>query len=262
LIPLKDDNPRELTPWFNYALILCNVAVFIYQYSRPDPHAFVHAYGAIPDKILHSVNLSSLSKLLTAMFLHDGGEHLFLNMLYLWIFGDNVEDRMGHLRYLAFYLLTGIAATLSYVATMPASTEPMIGASGAISGVLGAYLVKFPHARILIFVPFILLYRVPALIMLGLWFINQLTQAILHVSFIELIFILVLWILNQLTLLRLEFFNQFIRRLLTLGLADTHGVAWFAHIGGFVAGLLFVKFFERRQNLELFRRRDSEDDTA
>jgi membrane associated rhomboid family serine protease len=225
LIPLKDDNPRVLIPFFNYGLLLCNGLIFFYQVSQPDPQAFVQAYGAIPAHIMHASHLSSL---ITAMFLHGGLMHLVGNMLYLWIFGDNIEGLMGHARYLIFYLLCGIAATMSHIVMMPASQEPMIGASGAISGVLGAYLVKFPRARILILVPiFICLttFRIPALFVLGFWFLTQLTNG--------------------------------------LGLFADVGndnVAWFAHIGGFVAGVLLVKLFERRQNVELFRRRRADED--
>lgn len=227
MIPLKDDNPRVLTPLFNYGLILCNVAVFIYQLSRPDPDLFVHVYGAIPIEIMNGQNLSSL---ITAMFLHGGWLHLLGNMLYLWIFGDNVEGLMGHGRYLIFYLLCGLAATIAHIAIDPSSEVPMVGASGAISGVLGAYVVKFPRARVLILVPiFICLttFRIPALFVLGFWFVKEL--------------------ISGLVTMKMEVGSQ---------------VAFFAHVGGFVAGLLFVKFFERKQNLELFRRRDSEDDTA
>lgn len=190
---------------------------------------FVHAYGAIPADITQGMNLPSL---LTAMFLHDMSYpiplHLLGNMLYLWIFGDNVEGLMGHGRYLMFYTFCGLAATISHIATEPSSVLPMIGASGAISGVLGAYLVKFPRARILILVPiFICLttFRIPALFVLGFWFLTQLTNG-------------------------LGFFH-----------ADMSGggVAWFAHIGGFVAGVLLVKLFERRQNVEMFRRPEFDD---
>jgi membrane associated rhomboid family serine protease len=228
LIPLKDDNPRLMTPFVNYGLIACNIAIFIYQLSLPEPalERFVHAYGAIPANITQGMNLPSL---FTAMFLHGGFAHLIGNMLYLWIFGDNVEGLMGHGRYVGFYLLCGIAATISHIVIEPSSALPMIGASGAISGVLGAYLVKFPRARVLILVPiFICLttFRIPALFVLGFWFLTQLTSG-------------------------LGFFQT--------GMSG--GVAWFAHIGGFVAGLLFVKFFERRQNVEMFRRRQFDDFT-
>ena len=223
MIPLKDDNPRVLTPYFNYTLVLCNIAIFFYQLSRPDGDVFVHEYGAIPANIMAGTHLFGL---FSAMFLHGGWMHLLGNMLYLWIFGDNIEGLMGHSRYIVFYLLCGVAATMSHIAMMPLSDEPMIGASGAISGVLGAYLVKFPRARILILVPiFICLttFRIPALFVLGFWFLTQLTNG--------------------------------------LGIFADIGngnVAWFAHIGGFVAGLLLVKLFERKHDFEPFRRREVE----
>lgn len=225
MIPLKDDNPRVMTPLFNYGLVFCNVAIFFYQITRPDLEAFVHAYGAIPADIMQGSNLPML---FSAMFLHGGWMHLLGNMLYLWIFGDNIEGLMGHGRYLIFYLLCGVTATMSHILMMPDSTEPMIGASGAISGVLGAYLVKFPRARILILVPiFICLttFRIPALFVLGFWFLTQLTNG--------------------------------------LGIFADIGsgnVAWFAHIGGFVAGLLLVKLFERKQDVDFFRRGDDDPD--
>jgi membrane associated rhomboid family serine protease len=227
LIPLKDDNPRVLTPLVNYGLIACNIAIFIYQLSLPEPEAevFVHTYGAIPAYITQGSNLSSL---LTAMFLHGGFLHLLGNMLYLWIFGDNVEGLMRHGRYVGFYLLCGLAATISHIAIEPGSQLPMIGASGAVSGVLGAYLVKFPRARILILVPiifFLTTFRIPALFVLGFWFLTQLTNG-------------------------LGFFQSDM---------SGGGVAWFAHIGGFVAGVLLIKVFERRQNVEMFRRREFDD---
>lgn len=223
MIPLKDDNPRVLTPFFNYGLVVCNIAIFFYQLSLPNVDAFVHEYGAIPAEITSGTHLSGL---FSAMFLHGGWMHLLGNMLYLWIFGDNIEGLMGHQRYIVFYLLCGLAATMSHIAMMPNSDEPMIGASGAISGVLGAYLVKFPRARILILVPIIILlttFRIPALFVLGFWFLTQLTSG----------------------------FG---------GCAGPGGdnVAWFAHIGGFVAGVLLVKIFERRDHFEVFRRREME----
>jgi membrane associated rhomboid family serine protease len=227
LIPLKDDNPRVMFPIFNYVLIFSNVAVYIYQFLMPAEIAqdFILTYGAIPSKIVQGANLYGL---FTAMFLHGGLLHLLGNMLYLWIFGDNVEGVMGHSRYLVFYLLCGLAATVSHIAIEPDSTLPMIGASGAVSGVLGAYALKFPRARVLIAVPiFICLttFRVPALIVLGLWFFTQVTNG-----------------------------------LAGLGLDVGGGVAWFAHIGGFVAGLLLVNFFQRRQSVQVFRRQVYYDD--
>lgn len=221
MIPLKDDNPRVLTPYFNYGLVACNIAIFFYQLSLPDVDVFVRQYGAIPSNIMAGTHLSSL---FSAMFLHGGWMHLLGNMLYLWIFGDNIEGLMGHQRYIIFYLLCGVAATMSHILMTPYSDEPMIGASGAISGVLGAYLIKFPRARILILVPIIILlttFRIPALFVLGFWFATQLTNG----------------------------FG---------GCAGVGGdnVAWFAHIGGFVAGVILVKLFERKREVDIFQRRD------
>ncbi len=223
MIPLKDDNPRVLTPFFNIGLILCNVAVFIYQFSRPDPDLFVHAYGAIPVEIMSGQNWSSL---ITAMFLHGGWLHLLGNMLYLWIFGDNVEGLMGHGRYLIFYLLCGLAATISQIVMMPLYEGPLIG---AISGVLGAYLVKFPRAYILQFktLPIVsvpVVQKSPALVVLGFWFVMQLTSG----------------------------FGVFHSDI-------GNNVAWFANIGGFLTGVLFVKFFERLRSIDIFRQHEFEE---
>lgn len=147
------------------------------------------------------------------MFLHGGWFHLLGNMLYLWIFGDNVEDRMGHIRYVLFYLISGYTATLTHVYFMPESDVPMVGASGAIAGVLGAYLIMFPKARVLTLLPigiFISIIRIPALLFLGLWFLLQ--------------------VINQ----------------TAVASADAQSVAWWAHIGGFAAGMILVRFFRQK----------------
>lgn len=214
MIPLHDDNPRLMTPFVNYGLIALNVLVFLRQFSMPevDHQAFVYTYGAIPAEIIAGQGYYSL---VTSMFLHGGLLHLLSNMLYLYIFGDNIEGVMGHGRYLFFYILSGIGAAVAHIFIEPQSTVPMIGASGAISGVLGAYLLKFPRARILILiwiVIFINTFRVPAIIVLGFWFLMQLTSG-----------------------------------LSSLGVESGGGVAWFAHIGGFIVGLVLVNFFQKRR---------------
>jgi len=214
MIPLHDDNPRVMTPFVNYGLIALNLLVFFRQFTLPevDLQAFVYTYGAIPAQITGGEGYFSL---LTSMFLHGGLLHLLSNMLYLYIFGDNVEGLMGHGRYLFFYILSGIGAAASHIFIESQSTIPMIGASGAISGVLGAYLLKFPRAKVLILfwiVIFINTVRVPAIIVLGLWFFMQLSSG-----------------------------------LSSLGMQSGGGVAWFAHIGGFVVGLVLVNFFQKRR---------------
>jgi membrane associated rhomboid family serine protease len=213
MIPLHDDNPRVMTPFVNYGLIALNVFVFFRQFTMPevDLQAFVYTYGAIPAQITSGEGYFSL---FTSMFLHGGIIHLLSNMLYLYIFGDNIEGLMGHGRYLLFYVLCGIGAAASHIFIEPQSQIPMIGASGAISGVLGAYLLKFPRAKVLILfwiIIFVNTIRVPAIVVLGLWFFMQLSSG-----------------------------------LSSLGMQSGGGVAWFAHIGGFVVGLVLVNFFQKR----------------
>ena len=217
--PLKDDNPTSTFPVVTVGLILANCLVFYHQLtlSLPAGQRFVFEWGAIPYQIIHGEILSGRGlvppfvTLFSSMFLHGGFMHLIGNMLYLWIFGNNIEDTLGHFRFLTFYLLAGLSAALIQVLSDPQSTTPMIGASGAVAGVLGAYLLLFPQARILtlmfIFF-FIRMIRVPALVVLGFWFLMQLLGV-------------------------------------TSG-AET-GVAFFAHIGGFVAGLVMIKVFQPRR---------------
>ncbi len=219
MIPLKDDIPSYRKPLITTGLIILNILVYLYQLIQGQYfEQFIVKYGTIPYEIMHGQELTpelaapiSLT-LFTAMFLHGGLFHLGGNMLYLWIFGDNVEDKLGHLRFLIFYLLSGMAASLAHVITSPGSQIPMVGASGAIAGVLGAYLIRFPQARIqtLIFLGFFVrVVRIPALFVLGFWFILQLLYG-----------------------------------LPSLG-AQGGGVAWFAHIGGFLAGIFLFKVMRK-----------------
>lgn len=215
-LPLKDDNPTNTFPFVTVGLILVNCFVFYHQLTLnlPASQRFIFQWGAIPYQIVHGEILYGpglfppVLTLFSAMFLHGGFLHLIGNMLYLWIFGNNIEDTLGHFRFMIFYLLAGLGAGLAQVFSDPQSTVPMIGASGAVAGVLGAYLLLFPHARILtlmfIFI-FIRMIRIPALIVLGFWFLVQLLSV-------------------------------------TSGFET--GVAFFAHIGGFVAGLILVKVFQ------------------
>ncbi len=217
MIPLRDNIPSHRTPVVTAGLIAANILVYVSQLMLPPQEAvlFLHLYGLIPLEISggdllvpHPVPL--YATVFTSMFVHGGLFHLGGNMLYLWIFGDNVEDRIGRLKFLVFYLLSGLAAAAAQIWTDPASKIPMVGASGAISGVLGAYLFLFPHARVLTLIPLGFFYRlieVPALIVLGFWILVQ--------------------VLNGVG---------------TLGV-QVGGVAWFAHIGGFVAGLGMVVLF-------------------
>ncbi len=221
MIPLHDDNPTTLRPVVTVALIAACVAAFLWQISlgQTGYRRAVYSFGFIPAVFFGERALAPelavvppALTLVTSMFLHGGLWHLLGNMLYLWIFGNNVEDAMGHARFVVFYLLCGIAAALGQGILDPGSTIPMIGASGAISGVLGAYLLLYPHARVLVLIPlgfFSQLVRVPAVLVLGLWFLIQIVSSLA---------------------------------------ADPSrgGVAWFAHIGGFLAGMALIPFFKRR----------------
>lgn len=223
MIPLKDDNPRTAFPLINTLLIIANVLVFIHQFTLPrmDGQAFIYTYGAIPQVIMQGEKMEGL---LTSMFLHGGFFHLFGNLLYLFIFGDNIENLLGSIRYLFFYVLCGVGAALAHILTQPDSVIPMIGASGAISGVLGAYAVSFPRARVLVLLPiiFIATIRVPAYLVLGQWFVLQIFAGVS-----------------------------------TIGGAAEGGVAWFAHIGGFIIGIILLRLFKPRKrylDVEVFYR--------
>jgi len=221
VIPLHDDNPTTIQPVLTVALIAACALAFFWQLSLSQDRLGVvfRALGVTPAVLTGHAALPaelqllpSPATLLSSMFLHGGWMHLIGNMLYLWIFGNNVEDAMGHVRFLLFYVVTGVAAALAHVALNTDSMAPTIGASGAISGVLGAYLLLHPHARVLVLIPlgfFTRLIRLPAMYVLGFWFVFQLINAAL------------------------------------VGGKGT-GVAWGAHIGGFLAGMVLVGFFKRR----------------
>ena len=218
MIPIRDDNPTTITPVVTVGLIVVNVLAFIYQLSLGrDGGAFVRVFGAVPSALFGGESLSPVPPMLTlatSMFLHGGVMHIGGNMLYLWIFGNNIEDVMGHGRFILFYLLCGVAAAYAHAVTAPDSLVPMIGASGAISGVLGAYLLLFPRARVLTLIPF---------------------GIVMHMEYIPAAWLLGLWIL-------LQFFNG----TLSLG-GGGGGVAWFAHVGGFLAGMALIHAFVRRR---------------
>ena len=188
MIPIKDDNPTHTFPIMTLLLILANIGIFIYQFSLgPEAQAFIYRLGAIPWEITHfrealgysteyHSDIPGLLTLFTSMFLHGGLFHLLGNMLYLYIFGDNIEALMGHWRFLFFYMCCGLIATLAHVVSNPNSTVPMVGASGAISGVLGSYFIRFPRAKVhvlIVFFLFIRVVRVSALFVLGFWFVIQ-----------------------------------------------------------------------------------------
>lgn len=220
MIPLADDIPSRRLPVITYLIIATNILVFFFELSLGRYlDRFIAIFGLTPWYI---VNWSSypfvLITVFTSMFLHAGWIHLFGNMLYLWVFGDNVEDAMGHLRFLFFYLFSGCAAAVAQVLVNPLSKVPMIGASGAVAGVLGAYFLFYPRARVIMAVPFLFylqMISVPALLVLGSWFLIQLLNGFATI---------------------------------TTSTAVTGGVAWWAHIGGFVVGLVLGPIFRRRRS--------------
>jgi membrane associated rhomboid family serine protease len=245
MIPLRDNIPSRSAPVVNYAMIAICALVFFAQLSGGEQSTLVEQYGMIPARVLHPSQpievpvaqeatgeyerrrlpsgemveapvvrtvmkpaapsaVPAVMTLLTCVFLHGGWMHFLGNMWFLWIFGDNVEDRFGHIGYLIFYLATGVAASLSHLMSAPGSTIPTIGASGAIAGVMGAYLVSYPHARVQALIPIVYIMQiivVPAPIFLGIWMLMQLFQGVSSISAVE-----------------------------------TTGVAFWAHIGGFIAG--------------------------
>jgi len=218
MIPIGDLNPRRRLPVATILFIILNFLVFFYELSLPDRTLtrFVLSAGVVPYELSHDFGLAAAGDLLTSMFLHGGWMHIIGNMLYLWIFGDNVEDHMGVLAYVVFYLAAGVAASLTQVAIAPASTVPTIGASGAIAGVLGAYLVMFPRTRVrtLVFVfRFVRVVELPALVVLGFWFVLQIFNGLASVATMA-----------------------------------SGGVAWFAHIGGFVVGILAGFLFKAQRD--------------
>lgn len=219
MIPLRDTQRSSSAPVVTILLIAVNFAAFFYELSLDEfsRNHLIFAYGLVPDR-LHA------SSLITSMFLHGGWMHIIGNMWFLWIFGDNIEDSLGHGKYLLFYLLCGVAAALTQVAINPDSRVPTIGASGAIAGVMGAYLVKYPRARILtlvFIVFFITFYELPAWLVLAYWFILQLFSGVGSVAYSQL---------------------------------SEGGVAWFAHIGGFITGVVLIYLFPTRSVYQ--RRRD------
>ena len=207
--PYKDDNPRILFPFVTYTIIGINSLVFIYQYLILPPESLGHiisTYALTPAT-------PSVITVFTSMFMHGGLMHIIFNMWFLWIFGDNIESVLGHKRYVLFYLLCGVGAALAQIQINTGSQIPMVGASGAIAGVLGAYLIRFPRATVhvlVILIIFITFIRVPAMVVIGIWFLSNLTAG-----------------------------------LGTLGIEETGGTAWFAHLGGFVSGVVLNQVFKK-----------------
>jgi membrane associated rhomboid family serine protease len=206
-------------PIVNWLIIGANVAVFLLEATLGSREltAFIDQFGVVARRFLTATDLEQIGTLFSSMFLHGGWFHVISNMWALYIFGDNVEDRMGHFRYLLFYLLCGVGAGLTHVFINSSSTVPTVGASGAISGVMAAYLVLFPHARVLTLVPWIFfsVVQVPAVAYIGIWFVSQL-------------------------------FNGLFALALAGSMSTYGGVAWWAHVGGFVVGVALVRVFARR----------------
>ena len=220
MIPLGDSIRSHRTPWVTYALLILNIGIYASTavFGQADYGNIVRTYGLIPFRVMRSFDLEAVVDLVTSMFLHGSLLHLGSNMLYLWIFGDNVEDALGPIGYILFYLLGGWLASAAQILANPASTIPIIGASGAIAAVLGAYLVLYPASRVRTLIPlgfFVRIALLPASVVLGLWFVIQLVQGFLAAR----------------------------------GGADAGGVAVWAHVGGFAAGALLARLItspERR----------------
>lgn len=220
MIPLGDSVPSERTPFVTYTLIAVNVLVFFWELLMgAQTGDLIYAWGTTPVDIINwQQNPFVLSTLVTSVFLHGGWLHLIGNMLYLGVFGDNVEGIMGHRRFMFFYLFCGVAANVAQVIIAPSSMIPGIGASGAIAGVLAAYLLCFPRARVFVGIPLLIYMKVialPAILVLGFWFVVQLFNGVTAIG---------------------------MSSEATMG-----GVAWWAHIGGFVAGLILTPLLRQRR---------------
>jgi membrane associated rhomboid family serine protease len=218
MIPLRDVIPSRTTPFVTVTIIVLNAVAFLFEWSLSEAelHAFLQVFGLVPAWF-------SWGAVVTSMFLHGGWLHVLGNMLYLWIFGDNVEDRLGHARFLVFYLLCGIAAAVAQVLTAPESEIPMVGASGAVAGVMGGYFVLFPRSRVLTLVPIIFFFELielPAIFLLGFWFLMQLFAGVGSIG--------------------------------ARTAQDVGGIAFWAHVAGFVLGMLAVIAFRKpeRQRIE------------
>lgn len=222
MIPLWDDAPRQTTPFITWVLIAANAGIFLYQFSLGlesygVQEAFISSYAVVPSRVSGAILgdaplADGFTPVLTSMFLHAGWMHLIGNMWFLWIFGDNVEDELGHFVFLLFFLGCGIVAAIAQFLADPGSSVPIVGASGAIAGVMGAYLIRFPRARVTVLLPLIIIWtkvRLPAFLMLTYWLGIQILSG--------------------------------------TGGASSGGVAWWAHIGGFVAGVALILTRPRRR---------------
>jgi membrane associated rhomboid family serine protease len=221
MIPIRDDQPTFSTPFVTYFLIALNLLIYLFESAldQPSLQSLIFQFGLIPSHVtlaltgIHHLNpVAALVPFFTSMFLHGSWEHVIGNMWFLWIFGDNIEDYLGHFSYLVFYLLSGLGAALLQVILTPGSPVPTVGASGAIAGVLGAYFILYPRARVLTWF-FIFFFHVPAWVMLGYWFVLQfLSGAASSIAYA----------------------------------GHNTGIAFWAHVGGFVAGVVMIKLFPER----------------
>ena len=230
MIPLKDDNPTSAKPIVSYGIIGFCILIFFAQLglSEQELRDFTYSYGLIPSVLMgidqlpnDLFKISPVGTIFTSMFMHGGWMHLIGNMLYLWIFADNIEDDLGTLNFVIFYFVSGIGAAMSQVLVDVNSQIPMIGASGAIGGVLGAYLINYPNAKVLVLIPlgfFSQLIKIKAIYVLGFWFV-------------------------------LQFVNSF------LSSSSGGGVAYAAHIGGFITGLILILFFNKKTTKKTVKRK-------
>jgi len=230
MIPIKDIIPRRQTPFITYLLIAVNTFIFFIEVSLPPDvlNSVFYIFGLVPARYTHpawayfvGLHIDNYWPFLTNIFLHGSWFHLISNMWALWIFGDNVEDRMGHIKYLIFYILCGVFASLTHFIFNANSTIPAIGASGAISGVMGAYMIMFPTSRIITLIPiFFIPYfiEIPAIIYIGFWFISQFISGT---------------------------FSIFVGQ-------NAGGIAWWAHIGGFIFGVIMHRFFKNAYSRECY----------
>jgi membrane associated rhomboid family serine protease len=218
MIPIRDDNPTHITPIVTYMLILLNILVFVFQLLLGSNNSdFIYQFALIPADLSNQVSAGAVFDIFTSMFMHAGLAHIGGNMLYLWIFGDNVEDRLGSFKYFVFYIIGGVVASMAHIATNPTSQIPTVGASGAIAAVLGAYLVLYPSQKVLTLIPlgfWLRLTMLPASVVLGLWFVLQLFQGVASLGMPD----------------------------------DIGGVAFWAHIGGFVTGVVLGWLFKKPEN--------------
>ncbi|MEX2584143.1 MAG: rhomboid family intramembrane serine protease [Gemmatimonadota bacterium] len=217
MIPLNDENPTEIIPYLTVLILGLNVLVWVMVQGAGEPGALmgsVTEYGVVPCQVTGECEVQGLSwqAVFTSMFMHGSWEHLLGNMVFLWVFGNNIEDSMGHLRFVGFYLACGILAAAAHIILSPTSSVPAVGASGAISGIMGAYILLYPRVRVHTWVPPFFFLRLPAVVLLGYWFFIQLAMGVV-----------------------------------TFGpeMGEQGGVAVWAHVGGFAAGLLLIKLFEK-----------------